>query len=315
MIRVRVIEVVEETEAVKCFRLARCDGEPLGLYPAGAHIDVTGPTGVTRQYSLCGPPHETDSYLVAVKRESTSRGGSAALHERLAVGGELTISEPRNLFGLAPGAGPHILVAAGIGVTPLLGMAHQLHSEGKDFRLHYFARSREQAAFAALLERSGFADRVRFHFAVPRHEQPEALAGILSGLDGGTHVYTCGPKEFMRRVSETAAGSLPEEQVHFEHFQALEPPGEGGEEFELEIDTGEVFTVPADRSIVDVLEENGFPVDTSCREGICGTCVLQVLEGEPDHRDNCLTRKEKAAGDQIAACVSRARGRRLVVEL
>jgi vanillate O-demethylase ferredoxin subunit len=315
MIRVRVIEVVDETEAVRCFRLARCDGEPLGLYPAGAHIDVTGPTGITRQYSLCGPPHEADSYLVAVKRESTSRGGSAALHERIGVGSELTISEPRNLFGLAPDAGPHVLVAAGIGVTPLLSMAQQLHSEGKDFRLHYFARSREQAAFTALLERAGFADRVRFHFGVPRRDQADALAGILSGLDRGAHVYTCGPKEFMERVSQTATGFLPEDQVHLEHFQALEPPGEPGEEFELEIDTGEVFTVPADRSIVDILEENGYPVDTSCREGICGTCVLQVLGGEPDHRDNCLTRKEKAAGDQIAACVSRARGPRLVVEL
>jgi vanillate O-demethylase ferredoxin subunit len=315
MITVRVVEVVDETEAVKCFRLARCDGEPLGPYAAGAHIDVTGPTGTTRQYSLCGPPHEGDSYLVAVKRESESRGGSAALHQQVAVGSELVISEPRNLFGLAPDAGTHVLVAAGIGVTPLLSMAHHLHREGQDFRLHYFARSREQAAFTALLERAGFADRVRLHFGVPRHEQADALAGILSGLDHRTHVYTCGPKEFMERVSEAATGLLPEEQVHVEHFQALEPPGEPGEEFELEIDTGEVFTVPADRSIVDVLQENGYPIDTSCREGICGTCVLAVLEGEPDHRDNVLTRKEKAAGDQIAACVSRARSRRLVIEL
>lgn len=317
MIRVRVTEIVDETETVKCFRLVRCDGLTLGPYPAGAHIDVTGPTGITRQYSLCGPPYEADSHLVAVKCESASRGGSAALHERLRVGSELVVSRPRNLFGLVPDAGEYVLVGAGIGVTPLLSMAHQLHREGRDFRLHYFARSRELAAFTALLERGAFAERVRFHFGVPRHEQQAVLAEVLSGVDATAHVYTCGPKEFMQRVAETVAatGALPEEHLHIEHFQAPEPPSVPGEEFELEIDTGEVFTVPADRSIVDVLEENGFDVDASCREGTCGTCVLPVLAGEPDHRDNCLTRREKAANDQIAACVSRARSSRLVVEL
>jgi vanillate O-demethylase ferredoxin subunit len=316
MITVRVTGIRDETDTVKSFRLVRSDGAPLGPYPPGAHIDVTGPTGITRQYSLCGPPYETDSFLVAVKRETPSRGGSDALHDGVRVGSELSISEPRNLFGLASDAGEHVLVGAGIGVTPLLGMAHQLHREGRDFRLHYFAAARERAAFADLLERSGFAERVRFHFGVPRHGQQAALDEILPGPDpdSRTHVYTCGPKEFMQRVAATATRSLPEDHVHMEHFQALEPPGEPGTEFELELDTGEVFTVPADRSIVDVLAENGFEVDTSCREGICGTCVLPVLEGEPDHRDNCLTRKEKAANDQIATCVSRARGRRLVIE-
>jgi ferredoxin-NADP reductase len=311
MTRVRVAEIVDETPTIRSFRLVRCDGGPLAPYSAGAHIDVTGPTGTTRQYSLCGPAAETGSYLIAVKREEPSRGGSAALHERVAVGDELTVGEPRSLVGLAPDAARHLLLAAGIGITPLLSMAHQVHAAGGVFRLHYFARSREQAAFVPLLERSGFAERVRFHFGVARAEQAARLDAILIGLDEGTHVYTCGPEGFMQRVAE----SVPEDRLHIEHFQALEPADEPGAEFELEIDTGEVFTVPAHRSILDVLEENGFAVDTSCREGICGTCVLPVLDGEPDHRDNCLTKKEKAAGDQIAVCVSRARGPRLVVEL
>ncbi|NGO08067.1 oxidoreductase [Streptomyces sp. HC44] len=314
MITVRVTGIADETDQVKSFRLVRSDGAPLGPYAAGAHIDVTGPTGITRQYSLCGPPHETGSFLVAVKRETPSRGGSDAMHDNVRLGSELRISEPRNLFGLAPDAGEHVLVGAGIGVTPLIAMAYQLHREGRKFRLHYFASTRGQASFADLLELSGFAARVRFHFGVPRPGQQDALDAILSNLGPGTHVYTCGPKEFMRRVTVTAARSLPEERVHIEHFQPPDPVGEPDAEFELELDTGEVFTVPADRSIVDVLAENGFDVDTSCREGICGTCVLPVLEGEPDHRDNCLTRKEKAANDQIATCVSRARGRRLVIE-
>ncbi|MER5182226.1 PDR/VanB family oxidoreductase [Streptomyces sp. NPDC002896] len=322
MITVRVTAIADETDTVKSFRLVRSDGAPLGPYPPGAHIDVTGPTGITRQYSLCGPPYETDSFLVAIKRETPSRGGSDAMHDTVRVGSELRISEPRNLFGLASGAAEHVLVGAGIGITPLLAMAHQLHREGRDFRLHYFASARERAAFQDLLEGSGFAGRVRFHFGVPRHGQQAALDAILSDLDPdqdadpnfGTHVYTCGPKEFMQRVTATASRSLPEDRVHIEHFQPPDPSGGSGEEFELELGTGEVFTVPADRSIVDVLAENGFDVDTSCREGICGTCVLPVLEGEPDHRDNCLTRKEKAANDQIATCVSRARGPRLVID-
>jgi vanillate O-demethylase ferredoxin subunit len=315
MITVRVTEIVEETPTVKSFRLVRSDGDPVGPYQAGAHIDVTGPTGTTRQYSLCGPPFEPGSYLIAVKREEPSRGASVTLHERVAVGTELTVSEPRNRFGLAPDAPRHLLVAAGIGITPLLSMAYQLHRDGQEFLLHYFARSREQAAFVPLLEQAGFAGRVRCHFGVARQEQQAALAALASAADSGTHVYTCGPKGFMRSLADAFSGVLPEDQVHIEHFQALDPPAQPGEEFELEIDTGEVFTVPADRSIVEVLEENGFPVDTSCREGICGTCVLPVLDGEPDHRDNCLTRKEKAAGDQIATCISRAHSRRLVIGL
>lgn len=311
MITVRVAEIVDETPSIRSFRLIRCDGAPLGPYTAGAHIDVTGPTGITRQYSLCG--EAADSYLIAVKREEISRGGSVALHERVAVGSELAVSEPRNRFGIVPEAGRHILVAAGIGITPLLSMAHQLHRDGKSFRLHYFARTREQAAFTSLLEQADFADRVHFHFGVPRHEQQSTLNTLFSDVDGETHVYTCGPKEFMHGVAETV--TLPAEQLHAEQFQAMDPPAEPGAEFELELDTGEVFTIPADRSVVDVLAEHGFPIDTSCREGICGTCVLPVLDGEPDHRDNCLTRSEKAANDQMAVCVSRARSRRLVIEL
>ncbi|WP_413810705.1 PDR/VanB family oxidoreductase [Streptomyces sp. OE57] len=315
MITVTVSEITAETDAVKCFRLRRGDGLPFAPYEAGAHVDVLGPSGVTRQYSLCGPPDEPDSYVIAVKREECSRGGSAALHDQLEVGGQLAISEPRNLFRLEPGAARHVLVAAGIGITPLLSMAYRLRRTGSHFRLHYFATSREKAAFVPLLESPEFTADVEFHFAVGRDNQLGILAEALSDVDDATHVYTCGPKEFMRRVVDVATRTLPEDHVHVEHFQALPPTAEAGDAFEVELDTGEVFRVPPGRSIVEVLAEGGIDVDTSCREGICGTCVLTVLDGVPDHRDNCLTRKEKAAGDQIAACVSRARTARLVVEL
>lgn len=275
---------------------------------------MTGPTGTTRPYSLCGPPEDTGAYTIAVKREENSRGGSQALHDKVEVGTQLAVSAPRQLLGLAPEAGEHHLVAAGIGITPLLAMAYELDAHGAEFRLHYVARDRAEAAFADLIERGAFADRAVFHFGLGREATAEVLAADLAALPADAHVYTCGPQGFMDKVVAFATRTLPEDHVHRELFQAGELPT-GGESFEVELDTGEVYTVPPDKSIADVLEENGVPLETSCREGICGTCVLQVIEGEPDHRDHCLTAKEKAAGEQIAACVSRAKSPRLVVEL
>ncbi|MFI6698656.1 PDR/VanB family oxidoreductase [Streptomyces sp. NPDC050509] len=316
MFTVTVTGALDETDSVRVLRLSRTDGEPLDPYPAGAHIDVTGPTGVTRPYSLCGPPGDTSAYTIAVKREADSRGGSQALHDKAGPGTRLTVGAPRNLFGLAPEATEHHLVAAGIGITPLLAMAYELHARGAEFRLHYVARSREKAAFDTSLETSGFSDRVVRHFGLGRQAAADALTEALAGLPEGAHVYTCGPHDFMAGIRALAARSLPEERIHSELFQAVADPDSGPDDgFEVELDTGEVYTVPPGRTIAEVLEEHSVPLDTSCREGICGTCVLRVIEGEPDHRDHCLSAKEKAAGDQIAACVSRAKSARLVVEL
>ena len=298
MFPVTVTETVEETGTVKVLRLVRTDGTPLDPYPAGAHIDVTGPTGITRPYSLCGPPGDAGSYTIAVKREEDSRGGSQALHDKVQPGSELTVGAPRHLFGLAPQAREHHLVAAGIGITPLLAMAYELHARGAEFRLHYVARERTRAAFADLIESSAFADRAVFHFGLGREATAGLLATELAVLPADAHVYTCGPQGFMDQVAAIATRTLS-----------------GDHGFEVELDTGEVYTVPADQTIAEVLEAAGVPLETSCREGICGTCVLRVLGGEPDHRDHCLSAKEKAAGDQIAACVSRAKSPRLVVEL
>ncbi|MGW3956260.1 PDR/VanB family oxidoreductase [Streptomyces sp. NPDC004752] len=316
MFTVTVTETIEETDTVKVLRLVRTDEERLPGYPAGAHVDVTGPTGVTRPYSLCGPPDDTGAYTIAVKREENSRGGSVALHEKAAPGTELTVGAPRQLFGLVHDAAEHHLVAAGIGITPLLAMAYELHAAGAEFQLHYVARGRTQAAFAGLLERGSFADRVRFHFGLGREATAAALATELADAGPRTHVYTCGPLGFMDEITALAARTVAEERIHRELFQAGDVPDAGpAGGFEIELDTGEVYTVPPDRSIAEVLEANGVPLDTSCREGICGTCVLRVLDGEPDHRDHCLSAKEKADGEQIAACVSRAKSPRLVVEL
>ncbi|MFJ3776302.1 PDR/VanB family oxidoreductase [Streptomyces sp. NPDC090075] len=312
---VRVAEAIAETPDIRALRLVRDDGHPFAPYQAGAHVDVTGPTGMVRQYSLCGPPGDRTSLLIAVKREPRSRGGSAALHTVVA-GDKLEIGSPRNLLTLSPDAGRHVLVAGGIGVTPLLSMAHQLHQDGSDFELHYFARSRADAAFTEVLEqRVGFRDRVRPHFGVPRGDQPAVLAGVAAGLTIGDHVYTCGPQGFMDQVTGAFAPVVGEAHVHVEHFTAAEIDTRADQPFTVELDTGEVFRIPADRSILSVLTDNGIEVFRSCEEGICGSCVSGVLEGTPDHRDNCLSAGDKAAGDQMALCVSRALTDKLVIEL
>lgn len=316
LFEVRVCEIVEETPHIKSFRLTRLDGRPFDPYEPGAHIDVVGPSGLTRQYSLVSPPHLPDSFVIAVKREPESRGGSAALHE-LQVGDVLEIGRPRNLLSVAPDADTHLLVGAGIGVTPLVSIAHHLARAGECFEFHYFATSRRDAAFVDLLERrSGFGDRAHFHFGVARDDQAAALAPALAGLTPRSHVYTCGPEGFMAKVEVLTAPLVGEDHVHVEHFRAAEAVGEGIDSaFEVELDTGEVFPVPAGVSIVDVLRANGIDVETSCREGICGTCVSGVLDGVPDHRDNCLSKSDRAANDQMALCVSRARTPRLIIEL
>lgn len=317
MFKVQVAEVLEETSTIKSFRLTRPDGGAFEPYQAGAHIDILGPTSVLRQYSLCSPPHEADSYVVAVKREVRSRGGSAALHDQITVGSELEISAPRNLLKVAGGADRYVLVAAGIGVTPMISIAYHLHREGEAFELHYFARSRDEAAFTELLEhRSGFGDRVHFHFGLSRDQQRPVLTEMAEVLTRDSQLYTCGPEGFMDRVRSIAMARVPEHNVHIEHFEAAETVDPSQDTaFEVELDTGEVFEIPADKSIVQILQDNGVEVDTSCREGICGTCVMGVLAGTPEHRDNCLSTAEKKANDQMAVCVSRAKTDRLVLEL
>jgi len=314
-VEVRVSEVSQETDRIRVLRLERGDGNTFGPFRAGAHIDVKGPTGVLRQYSLCGPPDDPSSLLIAVKREANSRGGSQALHT-VRAGDRLEIGEPRNLLSLAEDADRHVLVAGGIGITPLLSMAYELHRSGREFELHYFARSREEAAFVDLLEnRTGFPGQVHLHFGTPRAERPALLAELASCATSRTHVYTCGPVGFMDQVTTTFAPRVGAGHVHVEHFRAAEVDSGGDTGFTVELDTGEVFTVPAGRSILSVLEESGIDVFKSCEEGICGSCVSGVLEGTPDHRDNCLSAADKESGTQIALCVSRARSPKLVIEL
>ncbi|MGO4235836.1 PDR/VanB family oxidoreductase [Pseudarthrobacter sp. YAF2] len=312
---VEVAEILHEAEEIRSLRLRKLNGAPFTAFEAGAHVDVAGPTGIVRQYSLASDPRDSSSIMIAIKREPASRGGSEALHQ-LRVGDHLRIGKPRNLLSIAPNADRHLLVAGGIGVTPLLSMSYELHSRGEEFALHYFARSRDQLAFADFLEnRAEFRDRVTIHLGTPRTQLPATLSSIGEGLTGSSHVYTCGPTGFMAKVAETFTPVVGTDHVHIEHFAAEETETSSNRAFDVQLDTGESFEIPADRSILSVLEENGIEVFKSCGEGVCGSCVSGLLEGVPDHRDHCLSEADKAAGKDIALCVSRALSDKLVIEL
>ncbi len=318
--KLTVQEIIDETSDIRSFRLVSADGAALPRYTPGAHIDVVGPSGLIRQYSLCGPLSDVYSYTIAVKKELDSRGGSAALHDAVQIGSELEVGIPRNLFALDDKASEHILFGAGIGVTPLLSMAYQLLAQHKKFTLHYFVRAREHAAFVNLLDSPLFSGKVRFHYGVQSSDMEHYLRTCLDAADPQAHVYTCGPAPFMDAVVAVATRNRPEEAIHLEHFQATTANDSQGTNtdspFAIKLaSSGQILQVPVGIPIVDVLAQAGVTIDTSCREGICGTCIVPLLEGEPDHRDNCLSKKEKAANDQICTCVSRAKTEILILDL
>ncbi|KVL34152.1 ferredoxin [Burkholderia territorii] len=321
---VRVDALIDAALDIRCFRVSRVDGQPFDAYEPGAHIDVTAPSGVTRQYSLCGRPDERGSYLFAVKKEARSRGGSRSLHDDVRVGAELSIGAPRNLFRLTDNASEHVLIAAGIGITPLLSMAYALAQRGARYRLHYFARSREHAAFVDELSADPFASHVRFHYGIEPVALAAELARCVESIDSNAHVYTCGPGPFMDAVVKAAATRIPEDAIHLERF-AAEPAAAGTaanaataptDGFEVRLQrSGRSVRIAPDTSIVDALAAIGIDVDTSCGEGVCGTCMVPVLDGEPDHRDHCLSKAERASNTVICCCVSRARSAVLVLDL
>lgn len=316
-LQLRVQAIRDEALGVKSFELVSASGKRLPTFEAGAHVGVRLAEGLVRQYSLCNDPAEHGRYLIAVKRSEESRGGSMAMHDQVQVGDVLAIEGPRNNFPLEPAATHHVLLAAGIGITPLVGMALQLQRLGASFELHYFARSPAHVVFRDLLSQARFDGKVHVHYSMGSQRLQQMLAAMLAEHPQGHHLYLCGSGRFMAAVQEAAAAAgWPAEALHAEHFGA-DPKLVGApcQAFELHLRrSGRTLDVPADRSIVDVLAEAGVPVPTSCREGVCGTCVTRVIEGQCEHRDAFLSASEHAAGDRIITCVSRATGR-LVLDL
>jgi vanillate O-demethylase ferredoxin subunit len=313
---VRIAAKVMEARDIYSFDLVAADGEPLQRFSAGAHIDVHLPAGLVRQYSLCNNPTETQRYQIAVLRDANSRGGSAAMHA-LQVGQTIDISAPKNHFPLVHDAHHSVLLAGGIGITPLLCMAEQLANLGASFELHYCTRSVDHAAFSRRIGSSSFADRVHAHHDDGPQTQKLDLATMLASPDNGNHLYVCGPSGFMDWVLESAriAGWL-EECLHREYFAAAPVDTRGDGSFEVQIaSTGKLIRVEADQTVIAALSAHGIKVPTSCEQGVCGACVTQVLEGTPEHRDMYLTPEEQARGDQFTPCCSRSRSPTLVLDL
>jgi len=312
---VRIRRLYDEAADIRSFELVEADGRPLPPFDAGAHIDVHLGEGLTRQYSLINTTDADGSYRIAAKLEANSRGGSRRMHA-LAEGDVLNIGVPRNNFALDFAASHTVLLAGGIGVTPLLGMALHLLANGASFSLDYFARSPETMAFAGEIGRSPLSQRTRFHFGLDGNATSAELENLLRAPPPGTHVYACGPAPFMQAVRDVMA-ARPEAVLHLEYFTAdpvtsLLPAGS----FRVKLAKSDrTIMVEAEQTIVEALKAAGITVETSCEQGVCGTCLTTVLAGRPDHRDMLLTEEEQAAGDKMLLCVSRSQDPELLLDL
>lgn len=326
-IKVTVTEIVDYPPLIKAFRLRSADGSGLPGFEAGAHLRVAvtaagdvGAPGHFRHYSLVwlDPAHDpaggVDDYLIAVRREDAGRGGSRFLHETVRVGSELDVGAPANTFALRAGDDDVLLIAGGIGITPISSMACALAASGRRFALHYSVRAAGHWAFSEALQ--VLAGGALHLYADDDPARAFDVDRLLSAGRPGQPVYVCGPKGMTDAVIATAlARGWPREAVHSELFVEA-APGAGDQACEVECRaSGRVLRVPADQSILDALIAAGLDPLFDCRRGECGVCTVAVIEGEVDHRDYCLSAPERAANRQIQVCVSRARGGRLVLDI
>ena len=315
---VRVAARRAEAEGIAVFELADTHDRALPAFSAGSHIDVEVPGGPVRQYSLCNDPTESHRYLIGVLRVDDSRGGSAGMHDRVREGDTLRISEPRNHFPLAHGARESVLIAGGIGVTPILCMAERLCNAGAVFRMHYCTRSQRHTAFHERIANSRFRDRVNFYFDDRPQDGKFDAASVLANPRPDAHVYVCGPTGFMDYVLGSArTNGWSEAQLHREYFAAQpQAASASASSFTVRLaSSGKCVEVRPDQSVVEALAAAGVDIMTSCGEGVCGTCLTRVLEGEPEHRDVYLTDEEHAQNDQFTPCCSRSRSPELVLDL
>ena len=314
--RVVVVErVTRVTDDILQLRLASPDGQPLPRWTPGSHIDIEcGSPDVTRQYSLCGDPAETHVLEIAVLREPEGRGGSMWVHEHVQAGDRLKIRGPRNHFRLDESAARLILIAGGIGITPIAAMARRAKALGIHYALHYSGRKRSTMAFVPELE-ALHGDRLSIYAGDEGGRND--FRALLGQVIPGARVYACGPVRMLSALEEVCAG-WPEDALRVEHFVStmgtLDPAREHAFDVELR-DSGITLTVPADRTVLQVLRAANIDIQSDCEEGLCGSCEVRVLDGRIDHRDVVLTRSEREAHTRMMTCCSRAIGRKLVLEL
>ncbi len=311
-----VHSMTRESDSVLSLKLRHPLGKDLPAWSAGSHLDVLLPNGMVRQYSLCSDPEEK-SWRIAVLREPAGRGGSAYVHDELRPGTKIQVRGPKNNFALDP-AGKYVFLAGGIGITPILPMVRAAAAAGADWRLVYLGRSRTSMAF--LGELASYGDAVHVHADDESGIYP--LAGLLEEPAGDFDLYACGPGPLLNVIQKLTAEWDDPARLHFERFAAdpqlsaeTHAPHAGDHAFIVETTGGDQVTVPTGTSILEALEHAGLSPLNSCREGICGTCETTVVSGEVDHRDSLLSQEEREAGDTLMICVSRCKGKRLVIQL
>ena len=311
-------KITQETSNVKAYVLKNSNGAPLPTFTAGAHIDVMvtldGGDTDKRSYSLASDPDDSSAYTLGVLREEAGKGGSAYMHDNLAVGDVIEASNPKNHFPLDADAENNLLIAGGIGVTPILAMARTLTKQGAKFDMHYSARTPEEMAFKADVE-AVCGENGHLYFDGGDPTKGMDLKALLGNRPGGLHLFVCGPAGLIEAVRTTASElGWPENTIHFEVFKPAELDGEDADVEVILTETGETYMVPADESILDHLLEKGVDIDYDCKMGICGLCAVKVVAGEPDHRDFVLTEGEREDEKLFCPCISRVKGGSITLE-
>ncbi|SAL30165.1 ferredoxin [Caballeronia turbans] len=301
-------------EGIFRFELRDEAGRDLPPFTAGAHLTVRVPSGANRNYSLCNDPAETDRYVIAVKRDAAGRGGSVSMTDEVAQGDRIEVSEPRNEFELSERARSFVFVAGGIGITPVLSMMRHLKATaGPRFKLYYVSRSPETTAFLDELSSAEWKPHVVIHHDHGDLANAFDFWPVFEKPGSGAHVYCCGPRALMDGVRDMT-GHWPTGSVHFESFGVDQSRAAQNTPFSVKLErSGCSFEIPKDRSILEILRDNGIRAPSSCESGTCGSCRTTLCAGVADHRDMVLGEDEKR--DQIMICVSRAKSEELVLDL
>lgn len=316
MIEVRVKRICYEAENVNSYELTSPAGDDLIPFTAGCHIDLHLSNGIIRSYSLVNDQRERRRYVIAVNKDQASRGGSRFVHDNLRAGDIVTVSHPRNNFALDEEAEHSVLIAGGIGITPLLSMVRRLESLERSWELFYAARTRRAAAFLDELNGLGSNGpaKVRVDLDDERSGLMFDLPALVRNAPARAHLYCCGPLP-MLEAFEAATADRPADHVHVEYFQARKAPAtEGGFEVKL-ARSNRTIEVGVGKTILEALLDAGIAANYACTEGVCGTCETHVLEGTPDHRDQFLSKEEQAANKTMMICCSGARSRTLLLDL
>jgi len=296
MLRLRVRSITYEAEGILSFDLVDPEGKDLPAFDAGAHVDVQIPGGLTRRYSLCDSPRMRDHYRIGVLNDPKSRGGSRAMHERVRPGDLIDVSGPHNFFPLAPDTRHALLLAGGIGITPLMAMIEHMRETGQSYELHYCTRTPEVTPFTKRLTPEVAAGRAHLHHDGGDPRKGLDITGLLRSPSQGTHVYYCGPTGFMKAVQE-ATDHWASDSVHFEYF-GVDPTvlstAVDARTGEVVLErSGRTIQVQPSQTILQAVRDAGIPCESSCESGLCGTCKVRYTGGHPQHNDFVLSEEER----------------------